>query len=357
MSDKLFDFINTKSVPNDEETELIMLNTRNRAATFYDSDEFKNAYFNYLINKFKLDEKLTESKNNCQVVKAMNVLYLDGDWYFGDDIGVERYVPTCVNMAMLYLSAWLEELQNRGYVDDETNTSEFYYFMFIPETFPEGKAGFHVFIFCNRSISVDIRLDMYKNIKKNLIDNSSDEILRNIGVKNFNLSNEFEKLFDTTPLKSASLLLPFAQKSRESRTYRLVDTTFNYDNLPPFFVIPVCHVKNSSGDEHVEVKSNVSELIDEDPGVIDELLAEMDRNQTVKYIDFGIAGKVVADFMSSLIYLSPKHKFWATISNNDERLSNVIKPLIQFICLNYFIESQGKLPDNSGDAFVHSLTR
>ena len=357
MSDKLFDFINTKSVPNDEETELIMLNTRNRAATFYDSEEFKNAYFNYLINKFKLDEKLTESKNNCQVVKAMNVLYLDGDWYFGDDIGVERYVPTCMNMAMLYLSAWLEELQARGYVDDETNTSEFYYFMFIPETFPEGKAGFHVFIFCNRSISIDIRLDMYKNIKNNLINNSSDEILRNIGVKNFNLSNEFEKLFDTAPLKTASLLLPFAQKSRESRTYRLVETTFNYDNLPPFFVIPVCHVKDSSGDDYIEVKSNVSELIDEESEVIDELLAEMDRNQIVKYSDFGIAGKVVAEFMSSLIYLSPNHKFWATISNNDERLSNVIKPLIQFICLNYFIERQGKLPDNSGDRFVHSLTR
>lgn len=354
MYNKFCEFIENKYVANDEDRELIELNTQRGNDTFYDPDEFKDAYFNYMIGKYKLGEVLTDENNNCQVMRAYNSLYLDGDWYFSDSIEKTKYQNATIEIAELYQNAWFDEL-------DANNIDDFYHFTFIPNEYPDGKGGFHTFIICNKIITQEMRMTMYKNIKTHLIHRGLDDIRRYIGLKDGeSIIPIYDKLFDNTPLKTATLLLPFAQKSKTSRKYKLYDTTFDYDTPQLYFTFPTYHRKSSTsafGREDKYLESDLSNVLDDDSTFINELLAEVDKKDNMKFNNLGAVGRVVAEFMKSLAYLSPRHIFWKKLANNGERLKYIIIPLIQFIYVNYFIERQGKVPNNKGNAFVHSLTR
>ena len=58
MYKKLYEFIESSCISNDSEKELIELNTRRGKDTFYDADDFRNAYLNYIITKYKNNDKL-----------------------------------------------------------------------------------------------------------------------------------------------------------------------------------------------------------------------------------------------------------------------------------------------------------
>lgn len=350
MLSKLVEFIDNKCVPNDEENELIELNTQRGSDRFFMEDDFKNAYFNYIVGKYKLGEVLTEENNNCQVMKAMNGLYLDGDWVFTNEIENSNYITNSTQLAELYLNAWFDELDSHNY-------DNFYHFTFIPNEFPDGKGGFHVMIICDREISQEMRIEMYKNIKNRLLHQEADKIREYVGIKSGEEFN-YEKLFDIGTIKTATLLLPFAQKSNKSRKYRLYDTSFDYDDTPMYFILPVIHNKSMFNDSERRVmESDLSSLMEDESKVLDALLAEADKSSNAKFSNLGTVGRVVAKFMNSLIYLSPKHMFWKKMASNEDRLRYIITPLIQFIYVNYFIERQGKVPENKNNEFVHSLTR
>lgn len=351
MYSKFCRFIEKKFVANDEEKELIELNTQRGNDTFFNSDEFRDAYFNYMIGKYKLGEILTDEDNNCQVMRAYNTIYLDGDWYFSDSVEKTKYQNATIEIAEIYQNAWFDEL-------DTNNIDDFYHFTFIPNEYPDGKGGFHTFIICRENITNDMRINMYNNVKNHLIHNGLDSVREYIGMKkNDNLLSIYEKVFDIGPLKSATLLLPFAQKAKTSRRYKLHDTTFDYDTPQLYFVLPVVHNKSVFGKEEKYLESDLTNVLEDETSIIDELLAESDKKANMKFNNLGTVGRVVANFMNSLIYLSPRHIFWKKMSNNEDRLKYIITPLIQFIYVNYFIERQGKTPDNKGNAFVHSLTR
>lgn len=352
MYTKFREFVDNEYVANDEGLELVELNTQNGNDTFYYHDDFRDAYFNYIIGKYKTNESLTDPNNNCQAMRAYNTIYLDGDWYFNESVAKTNYMNATIEIAEIYFNAWTEEL-----IDN--NVDDFYYFTFIPNEYPEGKGGFHVFIICNSIITQEMRTMMYNNIKMKLINGELNTIAQLIGIDDPNLlAAKYEKLFDNGPIKTATLLLPFAQKSKTSRQYKLHDTSFDYNSPQLYFIFPTQHRNGSLyGHEERQLTSDMSSLMNDDMNVIKELIDEMDRHANNKFNNIGNVGRVVANFMNSLVYLSPRHIFWKKMSDNGDRLRYIITPLIQFIYVNYFIERQGKVPDNTNNAFVHSLTR
>ena len=512
MCEDLYKFIDNNSIPNDENTELIELNTRRGMDKFMSEENFTAAYIKYIKNKYTTNagnELLTDKLNNLQAMRAFNVLYLDGDMTFKDSVDKLEYSNISIQMANNLLDYWCSELIDYHF-------DNYYYFIFIPNEFPKNKGGFHIFIFCNKIVPNELRLNMYNNIKLSMCEQEYQLYCNSInGIENQNdFKTNYEKIFDFGPLKTATLLLPFAQKDRSARTYKLYSTTFNYDTPQSWFVIPTVHrlreslndgnggnilesnvstlngnvrdlrmdrlnkekqqqsnnnektkskkvtnansqkpitMKQKSINANVNVDENVNANIDENENVdginnvnvnsvnaeeedigdidnetwfnsssiassdnneeeeqadnsplsllltakrfkdltdinteastrpiipeskiapsvsiesieeinetINLLMQDIDKQSYSTFDNLGTVGRVVAEFMSSLIYLSPKHIFWNKLANNNERLSLIISPLIKFIYTNCFIENQGYLPDNKNNIFVHSLTK
>lgn len=353
MYSKFLKFTESNCVANQPGLELIELNTRRGPDSFYDAESFKNAYFDYMSGKYKSDDVKTDKNNNCQVVNAVNALYLDGDWIFPDNIKKKEYSTICYALADKYLNAWCEELDNN-------NIFEYYYFTFIPDEFPDGKGGFHVMIICNEKISSDERIRMYENVKRSFCEIVESEFSNYIRRgKDESIQSIYNQLFDIGPIKTKQLLLPFAQKSPSSRQYILRDKKFNFDKGSQFFIFPSEHDVYDTSTEH-PLESNIDVLLNE-KDVTDEsvmnLMNDIEQNAVLDWKNLGVVGKITANFMQSLIYLSDGHIFWKKMKDNSERLKYIITPLIQFISVNYFIEHRGYLPDNNGNQFVHSLTK
>ena len=351
MFAKFLKFVNTQLITPEEDLELIELNTRKGKDTFYDPDDFRDAYFNYIIAKRRANDNLTEPDNNCQVMRAFNTLYLDGDWYFTDAINASSYSSNASTIADIYQNIWYQEIENT------LHCQEYYHFLFLPYEFPDGKGGFHSFIICNKLISVEVRMALYTNIKNRILLKEIETIAPLIGISVEEARNNYDKIFDISPLKSATLLLPFAQKSNTSRQYQLYDTSFDCDIPPEYFIFP--STPRFINEEHADiadVQSDTSSIFTENTN-IDEFIALINKKTSQKFSNLGFVGRIVARFMKSLIYLSPRHIFWKKMASNEERLRCIITPLIQFIYFNYFIEHNGNVPDNRNDEFVHSLTR
>lgn len=350
MYAKFLKFINTQYIAPDEESELIELNTRKGKDTFYDPDNFRNACFNYILAKKHANDIITDPDNNNQVMRAFNTLYLDGDWYFTDAINSASYQSNAIAIAEMYQNAWYEEIESTLQI------AEYYHFLFVPYEYPDGKGGFHSFIICNKTISVDDRTKLFQLIKNKILLEGIQTIASLIGISVEEARNNYDKIFDITPLKSATLLLPFAQKSNTSRRYQLYDTSFDYEIPPEYFVFPTVPRFIDENVEIKEVQSDISSIFTENTN-IDEFIALINKKTSQSFSNLGFVGRITARFMKSLIYLSPRHIFWRMMANNEERLRCIITPLIQFVYFNYFIEHNGNVPDNRNDEFVHSLTR
>ena len=361
LTDALCGFIENKSVPEDEEKELIKVNTRYTQARYYDADDFKDAVFNYIINKDKLDDQLTDIKNNFQVIKAMNVIYLDGDWTFRRDIDQARYDSLAGELMGLYFDAWCDELS-------ANNFDKYYYFQFIPNSYPNRKGGFHVFIYADVNISLEARLSMYTNIKQKLLHSEKYcefAFMFQLGAKEdpaqVVLSNTFyEKLFDPQPLKSCQCLIPFAQKDAKSRKYKLYDKDFDSSNVPDWFIIPVTHKVYETVEDDDIVEANETKAYSQGEAAnddLDEMLNRFKQNKRTDFSSLGRVGKMTAEFMLSLRYLSKSHAFWNKLADHDTKLKYIARDLIGFILVNYFIEHRGEAPNNANNQFYDAITR
>ena len=337
MASNILTYLSTNNAENDETNEFVRINTRRGPATFYDGEDFKNAYFQYILEKNSTDSLRTDPENNCNGLQARNCIYLDGDFFckqtekpFGD---------ICVELSSAYFDIWKKELKDH-------NISEYYNFTFIPDTFPNNKGGFHIMIFMNTLISLDIKREMYNNVKKYFGDQfkTFDDAIEG--------TDNYEKVFDFGPIKTETVLLPFAQKERNSRKYNLFDTTFNFDEPQSYFIFPHAYTKYDT-DEHVDLN-----IVEENVAMNDDVMSHIKQitsNTKITFSKFGNANKLAFKFISSLMYLSNAHVFWTKLANNDIRLNEIIAPVIQFMQFNYFIEKNGVLPDQND--FANALTK
>ena len=71
----------------------------------------------------KSNEKTTDVENNCQAMKALNAIYLDGDWIFTEAVESYNFESSAIDLAEEYQNVWFQELY-------DNNVTDFYYFTF-----------------------------------------------------------------------------------------------------------------------------------------------------------------------------------------------------------------------------------
>lgn len=345
----------TEAAVSDGETPLIELNTRKGPNTYYDPEKFNMFYLNYIVNKIKSASLTTDNDNQWQVQNAMNVLYLDGDWHFTDDVKWKNYDENCHLLANAYTSAWTTELEAHGY-----NISM--KFIFLPVEFPAAKGGFHSFIYTDTEVSADVRRELYETVRRSFMDEFEDP-WKSIIVEasgNTDINIVYNKVFDTGPLFTMQTLLPFAQKSMTSRNYILVDHDgFDADDPPDTLIVPVVPRETNSAliDDEEDIKSDITSLapnIDNVDPLIDALLKENEDQRRSHTSKLGKVGSLTADFISRLIYLSNDHILWKQLADNTIK-SRFIDTVCQFIYANHFIEKRG-IRDITNTEFSTCLT-
>ena len=357
--EELQKFLKTDVEYNDGNSILIKINAMEKGGSkYYTPEHFNNHYINYIHYKIESDNMFTDTWNQMQIVNGLNIIYLDGDWIFSQSTEPSKFYNLSEELAEKYLKAWTKVLENN-------NVREYCYFIFIPEIFPEHKGGFHVFIHTKDNIRLEDRKFYYNCVKKEFAEYVekyySDLLVKNDTAMITKYENIlYEKLFDITPIISAQSLLPFAQKSWDSRRYRLshLSSDIIIDCKSPYLFNGIIHYQNL--DMNADVKF-ITKTIDDDNELFNEEI-ENDFKQNIEknefsYKNLGKTGTIVAEFMESLMYLSKGHSFWKTLSNNNDRLKLIISPLIKFICANYFVETNGKQPNNTDDRFLKIITK
>lgn len=338
----------------DKNTEFVCINDRSKTgSSYYDPEDFNDMYLDYIYSKISNNDLFTDNTNQMQCRKIMNAIYLDGDWYFSSKVKESEYSQICLSLAVQYKEKWEEEL-NMQCIS----------FVFLPETHKDRKGGFHVLIFTEDNVSVSSREEIYEKIK-----DSFDEYLnktypstlevKSTGFKPYT-KQDYEALLDKGPLRSAQTLLPFAQKDRKSRRYVLdlkASTRCIRKQNMNFFLKGTTYLNNTTNSVQDSPDLELRE-ISYDTDINDvELDEEEDKALRAKYIsaiqnvhgeDLNIFGrkygKLFAEFIQTLIYLSPQHRFWSMLSDHDDRLRYVFKPFIQIVVLAYFVENNGEIP-------------
>lgn len=326
----------------DESSEMICINDMSKGGLpYYKPDEFNEAYLNYIYEKIKSNDLFTETSNNMQAHLISNAIYLDGDWFFNEDISSSDYLEIATKLAVDYKKRWETEL-NEDCIS----------FVFLPESFNAKKGGFHVMIITKNNVSKSARIEIYNRIKSgfdkyvlsdygSLIDVKSDGI-RPYTVQDYNI------LFDIGPTTKMITLLPFAQKNKGSRRYILnlenSSSCIRECNLP-FFLNGIYYENKTT--MQVSSAPSLAKRIDEDSSKFESAYVELVKKNYGNELNvFGRrTGKLFAEFIQSLIYLSPNHLFWKKLSNHDDRLRFIFEPFIEMVCLSYFIDSDGSLPN------------
>ena len=340
-SEELNTYLKENSVPYDNDTELICINDMSKGGLpYYIPEEFNEHYLNYIYERINDENLNTETTNYCQCQNIPNAIYLDGDWYFNKDVEPEDYTPLCMKIAKSYKNKW----------ENELNT-ETVSFVFIPESFDHRKGGFHVFIFTKENISKNARMEIYTRIKDTFAQEVVEKYVNAFEVKSSEgfvpvSESNYETLFDRGPTINMNTLLPFAEKYKATRRYRL-DTKHSSDCILncniPFFLNGVIYPERSE--------------IDNEELSLETFDENLEKNLETRYMDlisrtkdelsiFGKKyGRQFAEFMRSLIYLSPNHRFWKIMSNHDDRLRYIFSPFMKITCLSYFIENDGEIPN------------
>lgn len=278
-------------------------------AKYYDAT-FNDEYREYLIAKFENEDYLTDMRNHCQAINAMNVLYLDIDYKMNKEYPDERLANLDEHIANLYLQTFTEIA---GFTDEDIKTT----FVFIPDKYIlDGelkKCGAHIFIYLAENISKNRRMEIYGKTKENILGKAAAFF------EHINLNETtYEKIFDPQPLRTCSTLLPFATKVGAKRNYKLIN--YSLCDVDAFEILPTIHIQH---DETIEEE----EEEEFEPFVMEEY---EETNSTVF--------TRTLEFISSLRYLCSNHQFWKVISEHELREKKIIKPVFHWLMLSQFVQ-------------------
>ena len=312
-------------VDNNGSTPLIKVCDRTAAASFRDPSVFTQLATRYISDKIESGSLTSDDWNHWQVLGALNVLYLDGDLYFPDEMDDEDVDRTNQALAEFYRRAIANAVG-----DEPVN-----YFDFIPSedqiirVDDKKKGGFHVFLFYHRNISKEDRMNIYNRAKDSII-NSQDslEMLEDYGLE-INDEDDYVKLFDPQPLKTATMLIPFATSPKaNARQYRLADYNISDESL---FVLPIKHSINDV---------TLSDAAENEPtvhNIFDQLFSDEENNEweEMRSSMSEIAKETLA-FFRSLQYMSSTSPYWTKLADHDYRIKTVYKHVYNWF---YYVES------------------
>ena len=362
-SDDFNTFLEEEHQAFDATTEMICINDKSLGGLpFYLPNEFNDAFINYIYEKLSKGDLFTEPSNPLQAHLVPSAVYLDGDWYYSSGADPDTYSEIAQALATEYKERWEKEL-NKKCIS----------FVFLPERFDNRKGGFHVMIFVEDNVGKPARMEIYEKIKQGFNEYIMNEFKDMLEVKTTGgivpyKESSYEALLDKGPTMNLITLLPFAQKSAKSRRYVLdLDDSSECirEKKIPFLMKGLIYPEQRRGEVSTHEMSLTKRTISYDTAIDDidieddEYELEQDEDLNQRYVEiikrskgfnlnvFGRKyGRLFAEFVQSLSYLSyPTHRFWEMLSDHDTRLRYIFKPFLQIVCLSYFIEYQGAVPN------------
>lgn len=374
--DNFLSSVRNYTVEHDSSKELIQLWMNKKMSKFsVDPDKFNACYFDYINAKLQEGNNgtpiLTDKRNNFSVSKALNVLYLDGDYLFKDNVNEDAYESIAISIMNDHIRTWQATLKAIT-----TNPQVLYTFMFIPASFKDRKGGHHVFMILDRSISKMERKDIITKefeaaVKSNM---QLVKTLKQYTTVDTSDDGWISSLFDKQPIENANPLLLFGQKSDESRQYKLYKHDFKCTSVNDFVgIIPIRHtndlivttdIVDSSLLMSPTLKSllNDPELKSHDKTSMESMLKELDdinvddtkfnidygsNNDNELYNKFGSNVFMTLKFVKSLAYLAPNHALFNIFKNHDERLFWFILPLLKFLYANVIVRNNEDITDSA----------
>ena len=351
LNDFIFD---TSKYATDDDVS-IKLNHRKGPAQCYNSYKFNNIYISYIKSKLTEKPPLTDLSNSIGILGCLNYIYIDGDWKFKTSTETSNYALLCESLARHITKLFITSLTS-------IQPTDYYYFIFTPIKYTDRKGGFHTFIITESNISVETRNEIYSNTVKLLQDQTSKEYQDTLYLLDYiTLSSKVDetptdlsKVIDPSPLNpTMSCLLPFAQKSSQSRQYKLA----NYNDfakgsksgfltkLDQFFTYPSSHTKSDVIEEVVSSvgPSTINESID--PDILRRMTQIDSIANDIKFDRYrNKCTALLFDYIDSLIYLSNNHNLWNIMSDHDARLYQVMVPIINTTYMFMFLDNKGKIP-------------
>lgn len=293
---------------NDETAEFnemsVKYSSRNfKSSRYMEAEEFNNIVKTYIRASISSKHFETDKNNNINVHYAMNAFYVDLDFHITTK-HQSKQTKINNNLMIAFIEGFKSVAQEMKIKDED-----YYYFPFVAKEFPFDKSlnaykgGSHTMIICKKVFSKEERKDVYDKMINYVVSNYENH---NVSIKyihgyteGVNLNEFFKSVFDEQPIKSGNLLMPFAQKSSNSRQYVLSDElmcyrdqnwfTFNRKQTPetgdnkPSDVVQT--VDDIASDESVDILPNPSDVLSKH-------------------------AKLIFDFVSSFKYLSRSHTMW-----------------------------------------------
>lgn len=263
------------------------------------ADEFNKLCKTYIQNNLTAKNILTNPNNNINIHKAMNAFYIDLDFY----------MKTKTLSKQEEINTQLLELFIEGfeYVAKEKEIKQYYYFPFVANEFKYdkekgvSKGGSHTMVICNKLFTKEERKNIYDNIISYVVSNYKNKKLHLNKIVDYSpndIEGFFRKVFDESPIKTANLLMPFAQKEPNSRQYKLLLDKMFYRNQD-WFMIDVKHEEEQA----IEM--------DDDKITADMLDNEM-SNDVLPEVNNVLCkeARKIYEFVDSFRYLSKTHKIW-----------------------------------------------
>lgn len=345
---------------NNDTDEFVRINTHETSSVYFNEEDFKTYYFNYMIDKInnpslisddgKTKMSDTDSYNLLQALNACNTIYLDCDFMFKSNISNEKMIEINTNMLEEYFTAWTDELGDMN--------NKYYFFAFTPSEFTEKeisgfkfkKGGFHIMIFLEKNVEMDIKQRMYNDVRKNIESSFKSSYYNYIFTSTPTTEVVYEKLFDVAPIVSNQILLPFAQKSWNSRKYLLLKHSFDPKAPPLWFIRASVHFRTNDLNTKLTVHAKLPNVIETDEAILKDL--------NISFEDLGRSTRgerLIIEFMDSLQYLAAENKFWKILANNNYRLKRILLPLIRFTYMTYLLEHDMTTPRDS--VFINKITK
>lgn len=315
--------MNLQSDITDDDNNLIKINTCSKEGVIYCKQEkFNKEICEFIKNRIRTKQILTDPKFNWQILNAMNIIYIDIDYYttVKDNDENTKY---CISLSTKAINI----------VHSSLNKEEVYYLTFIPETFKNHKLGAHVFMIYYENINHEMRERLCSDFEKD---------------------DELKDKVDTAPIKSLQVLFPFATKLK-GRLYKYIENNSTFKKDINFYAIGINKFDNTS---HMNDEANyicepiTAELaLGEDDPLFKSIMESCDKlddkiqsayKNELWIHEYGKIVSMIIEFLISLKYLDNSHEYWKILANNDRRLREVMRPVMKIIYCFAFIELKGK---------------
>ena len=381
-------------INDNQDAKVIRINTcsKKTGALYLDADHFNACTIDFIRKMKKAKNSYTDPRFNYQILNAHNIIYLDGDWT--DDAGKsdKENQDVCTSIAVEDMKLAIVFLE-KNHINIEHRH------IWVPTTFPvnngTAKMGYHSFIICEENIDSDMRKSFLDYLKTNctygesVLDESPVKTTQSL-LPYATKIGDGKKLSRSYYLASQMIKFDLNCNHYANPAIQNISSSGDGEQLDLGIGIEQIRCDDLSGSDEEE-QAVETEQSDEEPVPLkeDPLIAEMTKRKdnitadneqierpvkcTVKRVvkeepidhqwddavnkaykaavnDFkeknwtfryGPSNQILFEFLNSLRYLHPRHRFFKMLSENDSRVKRIFPAVMRYMYVNYTVDKEG----------------